>query len=90
MDGKITVWNSESFERLREIKDTVNGGILTGISIDQHLIVAGNDLMTKFIKKTKWCLFLKIENLSIDHSHIIEILSFLFILKNKATTLFKY
>ena len=53
MDGKITVWNSESFERLREIKDTVNGGILTGISIDQHLIVAGNDLMTKFIKKTK-------------------------------------
>ena len=40
-----------------DIKNPVNGGILCGSSIGQYLVISGNDMITKLIKKGKWYLY---------------------------------
>lgn len=51
MDGKVTLWSLTNFSRLREIKDIVNGGIVGGLSLNSFLVITGNDLMTKIMRK---------------------------------------
>jgi hypothetical protein len=51
MDGKVTFWSLTNFSRLKEIKDIVNGGIVSGLSHNSFLVINGNDLMTKIVRK---------------------------------------
>ena len=37
--------------RESDIKNPVNGGILCGLSLGDHLVVSGNDMVTKILKK---------------------------------------
>ncbi len=51
MDGKVSLWNRLTLKRDKEIKDLVKGGILTGISSGDRLVIAGDDLLVKVIPK---------------------------------------
>ena len=51
MDGKVNLWNRETLSREKQINDIVKGGILTGISIEGRLAIAGDDLLVKVIPK---------------------------------------
>jgi len=51
MDGKVTFWSLTNFSRLKELKDIVSGGIVSGVSVNSFLVISGNDLMTKIVRK---------------------------------------
>lgn len=51
MDGKICIWEADSLTRIGEIKETVSGGIVSGITIGNYLAVSGVDLVTKLVPK---------------------------------------
>lgn len=51
MDGKVNVWNRVSLIREKQMTDIVKGGILTGISIQGRLAIAGDDLLVRVIPK---------------------------------------
>ena len=53
MDGKVCIWNGDSLMREDDIKNPVNGGILCGSMIGEYLVVSGNDMVTKMIRKSK-------------------------------------
>ena len=36
-----------------DIKNPVNGGILCGASINDYLVLSGNDMVTKLIRRNK-------------------------------------
>jgi WD40 repeat protein len=53
MDGKVCIWNAETLVREGDMKDIVNGGILSGTLTENHLVVTGNDMVTKLVSKNK-------------------------------------
>lgn len=51
MDGKVNLWNRTTYKRENEMKDIVKGGILSGVSVKDRLVIAGGDLLVKVIPK---------------------------------------